>query len=151
MRNETATGPFAALFLILATVVAALPTSKGFNLRVAKLGPCGTSDQRLVVVQAFAQGRLRINADEVSYAQLGASLEAIFRTRAERFVFVTAEPDVPFSRVADVIDIASVYVDHIALLPSPLQPGTEVCPAIVLRTWEEDQFRRANPELPVQH
>src|SRR5580692_1624900 len=151
MRNQIATAPVAALFLILGTLVAAFPTSRGFNLRVAKLVPCGLDDRRLVVVQALAHGRLRINDDEVSYGQLGASLEAIFRTRAERFVFVTAEPDVPFGQIADLIDVASVYVDHIGLWPQAqarLQPGTEMCPEIVLQKCHVDQYFGAKPELP---
>jgi biopolymer transport protein ExbD len=154
MRNKIAIAPFASLFLILATLVTALPPSKGFNLRVAKLVPCGMDDRRIIVIQTLADGRLRINAVEVSHAQLGASLEAIFRTRAERFVFVTAEPDVPFSRVAEVIDVASVYVNNIAFWPTDhglFEPGTEMCPEIVLQKWQLEQFRGAKPGLPVLH
>jgi len=126
--------------MIAAAVVASTGGgSHGFRLRVADLAPCGTDDRRIVVLQALHGDRLRINMEETNIRELSGKLETIFRTRAERVVFVTAEADIPFSRVAGVIDVASTQVDRIALLPSLevlLQRVPDVCPALVLTQSE---------------
>lgn len=116
--NTLSVAPFAALVLILAVFVSSAPVSHGFRLRLAKLEPCGFDDRRIVVLQALPAGRYRINVEDVTIGDLPGKLETIFRTRAERVVFVTAEADVPFSRVAELIDVAATQVDNIALLPS---------------------------------
>ena len=143
--------PFAALFLMLTIVAATLQHSKGLSLRVAMLGPCGTDDRRVVVVQALSHGRLKINADEVKRDELGDNLEAIFRTRAERLVFVTAEPDLRFRDVADVIDTATRRLVHVALLP-PLNVlfhlGLDICPKLILRSWQVDTFHGKSQSCP---
>jgi hypothetical protein len=103
-------------------------------LRVAKLEPCGADDRRIVVLQALPVG-FKINVEDVSIDELAGRLEAIFRTRAERVVFITAAADVPFGRVTQLIDVAATQVDRIALLPKPLEYFSRLhnlrCPALV--------------------
>jgi hypothetical protein len=108
--------------------------SRGFYLRVARLAPCGADDRRIVVLQALHGGKFRINVDDVGIAELAGRLESIFMTRAERFVYITAEADIPFGNVAELIDVAATQVDDVALFPKTLDAHTEfVCPALVPR------------------
>jgi biopolymer transport protein ExbD len=127
--------PFAAILLIAAAAVDTTGrASQGFRLRVAELAPCGAADRRIVVLQALRAGKVKINVDPVSIDQLANKLEAIFKTRAERVAFVTAEAHVPFGSVAELIDAAATHVDSIALLPSLeffSRPHAPVCPALV--------------------
>lgn len=123
-------GPFAALFLILTAVPSIIHVAKGLPLRIASMGPCYPGDRRVVVIRVLPGGQLMINTDSSSWSELGGQLDAIFRTRAERLAFVTAEPDLPFSQVADAINIATKHLDRVALFPrssvlnrKPFYPG----------------------------
>jgi biopolymer transport protein ExbD len=50
--------------------------------------------------------------------RLGQRLEEIFKTRAERVVFVRADPDLEYSAVAQAIDIAhGAQIDKVGLMP----------------------------------
>lgn len=49
---------------------------------------------------------LRINSNEVSHDELEAKLQEIYKTRAEKIMFVKGDAKLDFEQVADVIDIA---------------------------------------------
>lgn len=127
--------PFAALLLIAAaTLTSTGHVAHGFYLAVTKIEPCGADDRRIIVLQALHAGRLRINSENTSIGELAGRLETIFRVRAERVVFVTAEADVPFSSIVELIDVASTQVDRIALLPTLevlRHPHRDMCPVLV--------------------
>jgi biopolymer transport protein TolR len=66
---------------------------------------------RTVVVQVIYAGAgktpaLKINQDDVTWQALEGRLSDIFKTRAEKIMFVKADDKLPFSDVAQVIDIA---------------------------------------------
>ena len=66
---------------------------------------------RTVVVQVIYAGpgkvpALKINQDDVTWQTLETRLSDIFKTRAEKIMFVKADDKLPFSDVAQVIDIA---------------------------------------------
>jgi biopolymer transport protein TolR len=67
---------------------------------------------RTIVVQVIApanlggRATLKINQDDVSWDQLEARLTDIFKTRAEKVMFVKGDDNLSFSDVAQVIDIA---------------------------------------------
>src|SRR5438067_13653235 len=66
---------------------------------------------RTVVVQVIYGGpgrtpTLKINQDDVGWPDLEAKLADIFKTRAEKVMFIKADDKLPFSDVAQVIDIA---------------------------------------------
>src|SRR5579871_2938844 len=68
-------------------------------------------DNRTIVVQVIQEpnggrDKVKINQDDVSWNDLGNRLTEIFKTRAERVMFVKADDDVPFQEVAQVIDVA---------------------------------------------
>lgn len=65
--------------------------------------------QTVVIQLAGAQGgstTLKINQEPVSWEGLRARLIEVYKTRAERVLFVKAESDVEFEEVARVIDTA---------------------------------------------
>ena len=81
-------------------------------------------DDRTVVVSVDAQNRLKINQDDVTFDDLGPRLVDIFKTRAERVIFVKGDPDVYFASVATVIDIAKGSgIDKVGLITQRLEEG----------------------------
>ena len=49
---------------------------------------------------------LKINEEPTDFDRLGPRLEQVFKTRAERVVFVKGDPDLDYQTVARAIDIA---------------------------------------------
>lgn len=81
-------------------------------------------DLRTVVVSVNQGGQLLVNQDPVTKDQLGARLTDIFKTRAERVMFVKGGPDILFGDVAEVIDIAKgAQIDKIGLITAKLEEG----------------------------
>jgi biopolymer transport protein TolR len=66
--------------------------------------------ERTIVVQVLQvpgnRPALKINQDDVTWETLQARLSDIYKTRAEKVMFVKADADLSFSDVAQVIDIA---------------------------------------------
>jgi biopolymer transport protein ExbD len=88
-----------------------------------------TPTDRTIVVQVIWAGandraKLKINQDDVSWTDLQAKLEDIFKTRAERVMFVKGDSEVPFLEVAQVIDIAhAAQVDKVGLITAKIEQG----------------------------
>jgi biopolymer transport protein TolR len=65
---------------------------------------------RTIVVQVLKSGSgdpaLKINNEDVTLQNLQGRLADIYKTRAEKVMFVKADNDLPFMDVATVIDIA---------------------------------------------
>ncbi|HEY6969849.1 MAG TPA: biopolymer transporter ExbD [Candidatus Angelobacter sp.] len=120
------------VLLIIFMVITPL-TPKGLEALVPQPPPPNTKpqeDQRTVVVQVIqekgaAQAKLKINQDDVSWNDLGTRLTDIFKTRAERVMFVRGDDDVQFQEVARVIDIAkgTQTIDKIGLLTRNIEAG----------------------------
>ncbi len=85
------------------------------------------STDRTVVIQvmkAAGQPALKINQEDVTWDKLQGRLEEIYKTRAEKVVFVKADTDLPFADVAQVIDIAhSAGVDKVGLITAKIEAG----------------------------
>ena len=120
------------VLLIIFMVITPL-TPKGLEALVPQPPPPNTKpqeDQRTVVVQVIqekgaSQPKLKINQDDVSWNDLGDKLTGIFKTRAERVMFVRGDDDVQFQEVARVIDIAkgTQTIDKIGLLTRNIEAG----------------------------
>ena len=87
-------------------------------------------DTRTIVVQVLQEPnggkpKLKINQDDVSWNDLNNRLTDIFKTRAERVMFVRADDDVEFQDVARVIDIAkgTQVIDRVGLLTAKIEAG----------------------------
>ena len=86
------------------------------------------ADERTVVVQLLKgsgdKANLKINQDDVTWENLEGHLNDIFKTRAEKVMFVKADPDLTFNEVAQVIDIAhSAGVDKVGLITAKIEAG----------------------------
>jgi len=83
---------------------------------------------RTVVVQLLKGGgeraNLKINQDDVTWEDLEGKLNDIFKTRAEKVMFVKADPDLTFNEVAQVIDMShSAGVDKVGLITAKIEAG----------------------------
>src|SRR5271157_2042282 len=85
------------------------------------------SDRTIVVQILRGSGdtpALKINQDDVTWENLEGRLNDIFKTRAEKVMFVKADPDMTFDYVAQVIDIAhSAGVDKVGLITAKIEAG----------------------------
>ena len=120
------------VLLIIFMVITPL-TPKGLDALVPQPPPPNQppqQDNRTIVVQVIqppngGQSKLKINQDDISWQDLGPRLTDIFKTRAERVMFVKGDPDVEFQQVAQVIDIAhgTNVIDKIGLITAKIEQG----------------------------
>lgn len=81
-------------------------------------------NDRTVVIVIDAQGNVKINQDDVTWDKLGDRLVDIFKTRAEKVVFVKGDKDLFFQKVADAIDIAhGAGIDKVGLMTPKVEEG----------------------------
>src|ERR1700724_441439 len=115
------------LVLIIIFMVITPLTPKGLEALVPQPPPPNQKQppptpDRTIVVQLIDHGAgnppgLKINQDEATWETLQGRLEDIFKTRAEKVMFVKGDDNVPFGDVARVIDIAhSAVVDKDAVI-----------------------------------
>ena len=77
-----------------------------------------------MVIVIEKDGSLKINQDPVTEDKLGDRLTEIFKTRAERVVFVKGDPDLEFAPVARAIDIAhGAGIDKVGLMTPKSEAG----------------------------
>lgn len=68
---------------------------------------------------------LKINQQDVTWNNLRARLTDIFKTRAEKVMFVEADDSVPWEDVAQVIDVAhAAGVDKVGLITAKIEEGS---------------------------
>jgi biopolymer transport protein TolR len=85
-------------------------------------------NDRTIVVQILASPggtpAYKINQDDVAKNDLRNRLDAIYAARAEKVMFIKGDPDLNFTSVAEVVDMAhSVGVDHIGLITPKIEAG----------------------------
>ncbi|MFZ1132799.1 MAG: biopolymer transporter ExbD [Terriglobales bacterium] len=121
------------VLLIIFMVITPL-TPKGLEALVPQPPPPNQKQppptpDRTIVVQLIDHGAgnppgLKINQDEATWETLQGRLEDIFKTRAEKVMFVKGDDNVPFADVASVIDIAhSAGVDKVGLITAKIEAG----------------------------
>jgi len=116
--------PFLALFAILmVTVLLPASSSQGEAVQIAKYADCGMDNRRIVVIRIIDARHAMLNSEPWDLAALPNRLYEVFRTRAERVVFIDAAPDVPFQVVAQTIDAAKQQAEVVALLPPRVRGG----------------------------
>ena len=112
------------IFLMLVPV-----PQKGFDTLVPHepaVGQPAPPEQTIVIqVRTYGESKspqIKINQDEVAWGRLKDTLESIYKWRAEKVAFVTADKDIDFQYVASVIDIAhEVGINHIGLIPGHIK------------------------------
>lgn len=83
-----------------------------------------TQTDRTVVIIINKDKSMMLNTEPTDENRLGGRLEEIFKTRAERVVFVKGDPDLEFQVVARAIDIAKgAGIDKIGLMTAKMEQG----------------------------
>jgi biopolymer transport protein ExbD len=121
------------VLLIIFMVITPL-TPKGLDALIPQPPPPNQKTpppaaDRTIVVQVLKGGgggkpALKINQDDVTWQNLQGRLEEIFKTRAEKVMFVKGDSDLEFSEVAQVIDIAhAAGVEKVGLITAKIEAG----------------------------
>ena len=122
----------ALLVLLIIFMVITPLTPKGLDALVPQPPKDPQKQQpesdRTIVVQLLKgggdQAAIKINQDDVTWDNLEGRLNDIFKTRAEKVMFVKADPDLTFNEVAQVIDIAhAAGVDKVGLITAKIEAG----------------------------
>jgi len=116
------------LVLIIIFMVITPLTPKGLETLVPQPSnpnqPQSQADQRTVVIVINRDKSMAINQEPTDEQRLGARLEEIFKTRAERVVFVKGDPDLEYQYVARAIDIAhGAGIDKVGLMTPQMEAG----------------------------
>jgi biopolymer transport protein TolR len=121
------------LVLIIIFMVINPPQPKGLDALVPQPpppnAPKNNTPDRTIVVQLIDRGvgnepGVKINNEDTTWDGLGARLADIFKTRAEKVMFVKGDDNVPFADVANVIDIAHASgVDKVGLITAKIEAG----------------------------
>jgi biopolymer transport protein TolR len=113
------------VLLIIFMVISPL-TPKGLDALVPQPNEDDPEDQppddlRTVVVSVSATGAIMINRNPSEWETLETDLYDIFKTRAERVMFVRGDPSLDYGEIARVIDIGKgAGVDKIGLITEDL-------------------------------
>jgi biopolymer transport protein ExbD len=105
--------PFIDILLVLIVIFMTITplTPKGLGADVPQPPPPGTpppppdAENRTIIVSIDSAGTIKINQQVVDKASLGSELQNIFRTRNERVMFVSGDPELLYNEVVDIIDI----------------------------------------------
>ena len=114
------------VLLIIFMVITPL-TPKGLEALVpqpddSEEAPEQPSDARTVVVSIGADRRIMINREPAQKGVLEERLRDVFKTRAQRVMFIRGAPSLDYRDVAEVIDIAKgAGVDKIGLMTEDLE------------------------------
>src|SRR5437588_7435246 len=116
------------LVLIIIFMVITPLTPKGLEALVPQPPPPNQKVQedntRTVVIVINKDKSMMINQEQTDENKLGQRLEEIFKTRAERVVFVKGDPDLEFRDVAKAIDIAhGAGIDKVGLMTAKVEAG----------------------------
>jgi biopolymer transport protein TolR len=119
------------VLLIIFMVITPL-TPKGLDALVPQPPPKDQKPQpndRTIVVQVVDKGAgqtpgVRINQEDTTWDALQGRLTDIFKSRAEKVMFVKGDDDIPFADIANVIDIAHASgVDKVGLITAKIEAG----------------------------
>lgn len=87
-------------------------------------GPRAVQPAATIVVQVTADGKVKINQDDVTWDSLGSRLEDIFKLRAEKAAFVRGDDTVAFMQVARAIDIMrGSGINDVGLITAKIAAG----------------------------
>jgi biopolymer transport protein ExbD len=120
------------VLLIIFMVITPL-TPKGLDALVPQPPPPNqpknNTPDRTIVVQLLDRGpgqapAVKINQEDATWDTLQGRLTDVFKTRAEKVMFVRGDNNIPFADVANVIDIAhSAGVDKVGLITAKIEAG----------------------------
>jgi biopolymer transport protein ExbD len=116
------------LVLLISFMVITPLTPKGLDALVPQpppdKAPPPQADDRTVVIIIDKDRKMMINTEQTDENRLGARLQDVFKTRAEKVVFVKGDPSLEFRDVAKAIDIAKgAGIDKIGLMTAKMEAG----------------------------
>lgn len=86
--------------------------------------PQNQDNDRTVVIVIDGQGKVKLNQDDADWDHLSDRLIDIFKTRAEKVVFVKGDKDLEFQVIARAIDIAhGAGIDKVGLMTPKVEEG----------------------------
>lgn len=116
------------VLLIIFMVITPL-TPKGLDALVPQPPPPNApppppNQDRTVVIIINKDLSMMLNSESITEESLGPRLMEVFKTRAERVVFVKGDPDIEFMHVAKAIDIAKgAGIDKVGLMTPKIEAG----------------------------
>ena len=116
------------VLLIIFMVITPL-TPKGLDALVPQPPPPNApppppNQDRTVVIIIAKDHSMMVNTEPITEEKLGPRLLEVFKTRAERIVFVKGDPDLEFMYVAKAIDIAKgAGIDKVGLMTPKIEAG----------------------------
>jgi biopolymer transport protein TolR len=116
------------VLLIIFMVITPL-TPKGLDALVPQPPPPNApppppNQDRTVVIIIAKDKSMMINTEPVTEDRLAPRLMEVFKTRAERVVFVKGDPDLEFMTVAKAIDAAKgAGIDKVGLMTPKIEAG----------------------------
>jgi biopolymer transport protein TolR len=116
------------VLLIIFMVITPL-TPKGLEALVPQPPPPNSpppdpNNDRTVVIIIEKDRSMKLNQEPIDENSLGKRLEDVFKTRAERVVFVKGDPDLDFQYIARAIDIAhGAGLDKVGLMTKAVEEG----------------------------
>jgi biopolymer transport protein TolR len=120
------------VLLIIFMVITPL-TPKGLDALVPQPPPPNQKappPDRTIIVQVIDRGPgqtpgVKINQDDATWESLQQRLTDIFKSRAEKVMFVKGDDNIPFADVANVLDIAKASgVDKVGLITAKIEAGS---------------------------
>ena len=122
------------VLLIIFMVITPL-TPKGLDALVPQPPPPNQKQQqnqpdRTIVVQVIDRGPgqtpgLKINQEDANWDNLQQRLTDVYKTRAEKVMFVKGDNGIPFADVANVIDSAhAAGVEKVGLITAKIEAGS---------------------------
>ena len=116
------------VLLIIFMVITPL-TPKGLDALVPQPPPPNSpppppDQDRTVVISIDKDRKMMINTEPTDETRLGERLTEVFKTRAEKVVFVKGDPDLEYQYVAKAIDIAKgAGIDKVGLMTAKMEQG----------------------------
>ncbi|MFZ0639744.1 MAG: biopolymer transporter ExbD [Candidatus Acidiferrales bacterium] len=114
------------LIIIFMAITPTTPT--GMNALVPQPPPKNQKqqppDDRTIVVQVSADGKVMINQTPIAWNDLGSQLADVFKIRADKTAFVKGEDDTSFGYVARAIDIMrGAGITNVGLITAKMEAG----------------------------